>query len=44
MSAYYYIRELVAFNKITIKYISIKEIIANILIKSLLFIAFKHCI
>jgi hypothetical protein len=33
---YYYIRELVAFNKVIIKYIPTKEIVANILTKPLL--------
>jgi hypothetical protein len=41
---YYYIRELVAFNKVTIKYIPTKEIVANILTKPLLLVALRRCI
>jgi hypothetical protein len=41
---YYYIRELVAFNKVTIEYIPIEEIVANILIKPLSLIGLRHYI
>jgi hypothetical protein len=41
---YYYIRELVAFNKVTIKYTPTKEIIANILTKPLLLAALRRYI
>jgi hypothetical protein len=41
---YYYIRELVAFNKVTIKYILTKKIIANILTKPLLLAALRRYI
>jgi hypothetical protein len=41
---YYYIRELIAFNKVTIEYVLIKEIVANILTKLLLLIGLRRYI
>jgi hypothetical protein len=41
---YHYIRELVAFNKVTIEYIPIKEIVADILTKPLSLAALRRCI
>jgi hypothetical protein len=41
---YYYIRELVAFNKVTVEYIPTKEIVANILTKPLSLIGLKRYI
>jgi hypothetical protein len=41
---YHYIRELVAFKKVTIEYIPSKEIVANILTKPLSLAALRRCI
>jgi hypothetical protein len=41
---YYYIRELVAFNKVTVEYIPTKEIVANMLTKPLSLVGLKRCI
>jgi hypothetical protein len=41
---YYYIRELVAFNKVTIEYIPTKEIVANMLTKPLSLAALRRYI
>jgi hypothetical protein len=41
---YYYIRELVAFNKVTIEYIPTKEMVADMLTKPLLLAALRRYI
>jgi hypothetical protein len=41
---YYYIRELIAFNKVTIEYILTKEIVTNILTKPLSLIGLRRYI